>query len=81
MAAFIDEVINIHHTNTFVLYAFIDSVALVADIHNFFRKHKRSCSCIDGSCIPRFFNSGNDAASFLELVELDYFLSSLSVRF
>ena len=41
MAAFIDEVINIPHTNTFVLYAFIDNVALVADIHNFFHKHKK----------------------------------------
>ena len=28
-----------------------------------------------------FFNSGNDAASFLELVESEYFLTSLSVWF
>ena len=39
MAAFIDEVKNIHHFNTFALYASIENVALIADIPNFFRKH------------------------------------------
>ena len=34
MAAFIDEAMNIIHINTFVLYACIENVALVADIPN-----------------------------------------------
>ena len=38
MAAFIDEVINIHQINTFVLYATIENVASVADIPNSFNK-------------------------------------------
>ena len=32
-----------------------------------------SCSCNHGSCIPFFFNSGDEAASFLELLESEYF--------
>ena len=32
-------------------------------------------------CMPCFFNSGDDVASFLELVEFEYVLSSLSVFF
>ena len=39
LAAFIDEVMNIHNINTFVLSASIVNVALVADIPNFFRKN------------------------------------------
>ena len=68
MAAFIEDVIKIHHFNS--LYASIENVALIAVIPNFFCKHSK-VPCIDGSCIPCFFNAGDDAASFLELVQLE----------
>ena len=41
---------------------------------------ERNCSCFDGSCNPSFF-SGEDKATFLELLELPNFLSTLSVCF
>ena len=82
MAAFIDGVINILHIDTFVLHASIENVALVAGIPNFFRKHWKILLVCWWFVYSMFFNSGDDAASFLELVELEFFsLSSLSAWF
>ena len=45
MVAFIDDAMNIHHIDTFVLYASPENVASSEDLPNFF------CECIDDSRI------------------------------
>ena len=65
MAALIDEVVNIHHINTFVLFASIENDALVADIPNFFCINWKILSMYLWFVCSMFFNSGDEAGSDL----------------
>ena len=69
MAAFIDDAMNFHHINTFVLCAPIENEASIADLPNFFCKHWNIFPMYRRLENSMFFNSGDDAASFLVLEE------------
>ena len=75
MAAFIDEVTSILQINIYVLYAWIENVASLADIPNllFLREIKKILPMYWWFVHSMFLNSGDDAASLLVPLKWDVF--------
>ena len=61
---------EINHINTFVLYACIENVASLAEIPTSLHMYCWFVYCT-------FLNSGDVTASYVELVEVEYFLTTV----
>ena len=73
MAAFVDEVMKILRINTLFCMLVLRMLRHLLTFPTSSAETERSCSCIDGFIGSMFLNSGDDAASFLVLLESEYF--------